>query len=164
MRVARVLLLSTLAFLVSACSAFMQKERLIGKTRQDVIAVMGTPDIERTVDRQRRLEFIEGPSGHETHFFILDRSGIVTHWEQVLTEENFQRILPSMRQADVELLMGPSRNHQTLARNRGVVWSYRYATPLCRWFQVEFDIEGVVRSAGYGFPPECQKDDFFKHF
>lgn len=45
-----------------------------------------------------------------------------------------------------------------LARGHGMVTSYRYESPFCRWFQVEYTVEGLVRSTGFGFPPECLLD------
>jgi hypothetical protein len=43
-----------------------------------------------------------------------------------------------------------------LARDRGYVWSYRYVTPHCFWFQIEFASGDTVRSTGYSQPPECR--------
>lgn len=50
---------------------------------------------------------------------------------------------------------------QVLGRSRGVVWSYRYESAVCQWFQVELTREQTVRSAGYGRPPECDKPFLF---
>ena len=104
------------------------------------------------------LEYAKGPYGKHTFFVMLGPNGAVTSWDQVLHWKNFQKIKPGMSQDEVLGLIGRSFEVIRLARNRGEVWSYRYETPFCVWFQIEFTAEGRVRSAGDGFAPECLFD------
>lgn len=132
------------------------KQGLLGKTRADVLSVMGPPKIEQESEAATRMVYPRGPYGKHTYVITLDREGKVTDWKQVLTEENFNKILPGMTASQVEFLIGPSFLKTQLARQRGEFWAYRFHSPFCIWFEVEFDSDARVRSAGYGLPPECR--------
>ena len=142
--------------LLCACSAFGPPDALKGMSRDAVVARMGPPDTERRLDAGSRLEFPRGPYGQQTWFVYFDAAGRASHIEQILTEENFSRIEVGMAQDEVRQLLGRPSNVQVLGRERGAVWSYRYAS-FCNWFQVELTLEQQVRSVGYGEPPECIK-------
>jgi outer membrane protein assembly factor BamE (lipoprotein component of BamABCDE complex) len=144
-----------LTFLLAACSSYAPPENLAGMTREALVAQMGQPDMERRLDGGSRLEFPRGPFGIQTWFVYLDALGRASHAEQVLTEQNFQRVDVGMTQDEVRRLLGRPSEVRLLGRNRGVVWSYRYTTT-CTWFQVELSPQ-QVRSAGYGEPPECDR-------
>jgi hypothetical protein len=144
-----------LALLLSACSSYAPPGDLAGMSREALVAKMGQPDRERPLDSGSRLEFPRGPFGTQTWFVYLDNSGRASRAEQVLTEPNFQRVDVGMTQEEVRQLLGRPSDVQLLGRNRGVIWSYRYAKP-CTWFQVELSPQ-QVRSAGYGELPECDK-------
>jgi hypothetical protein len=148
--------------LLPACSSYAPPDALTGMSRDEVVARMGQPDMERRVDEGSRLEFARGPYGKHTWFVYFDAAGRASRAEQVLTEQNFKRIDVGMAQDDVRQLLGRPGEVQMLGRGRGVVWSYRYENYLCNWFQVELSLQQQVRSAGYGQPPECQgRDDRF---
>lgn len=142
-----------------ACSSYAPPANLLGITRDQLIAQMGQPDRARQMDAGTRLEFPRGPLGKHTWFVYLDATGRAIRSEQVLTEQNFNRINPGMRQDEVRQLLGRPSEVQALGRSRGVVWSYRYENYLCQWFQVELTLEQQVRSTGYGQPPECSGSD-----
>jgi hypothetical protein len=120
---------------------------------------MGKPAQDVQLTEGSRLVYPRGPYGRHTYFVDLNSQGLVTRWEQVLAEENFKRIQPNQTKAAVEALIGPSFIKTQLARNRGEVWAYRFETPFCIWFEIEFSAQYAVRSARYGFPPECLRDD-----
>ncbi|MDI1246685.1 MAG: outer membrane protein assembly factor BamE [Rhodoferax sp.] len=148
--------------LLTACSSYAPPANLTAVDRETLLARMGPPDTERQTATGSRLEFPRGPMGHHTWFVYLDTAGRATRTEQVLTEPNFNEIMPGMTQDEVRQRLGRPSETQGLARSRGVVWSYRYENPFCQWFQVEMSQEQTVRSVGYGEPPECQKrDDVF---
>jgi len=143
-----------LSALLTACVSYAPDAGIVGLSRDEVIARLGAPDPDAVA--QGRLDFLRGPMGKHTYFVYFDAQGKAVRFEQVLTEERFARIVPDMSVEEVAQLIGRSRSTFGLARNRGFVWSYRYENPLCQWFQVEFTIEGKVRSAGYSKPPECR--------
>ena len=141
--------------ILTACSSYAPPANLTGVTADQLAAQMGQPDMRRQIDGETRLEFPRGPYGHHTWFVYLDATGHVTRSEQVLTEKNFNQISPGMDPDEVRHRLGRPGEVQELGRSRGIVWSYRYESPLCQWFQLEISKEQKVRSAGYGQPPEC---------
>lgn len=141
--------------LLPACSSYAPPDRASGMSRDELVARMGPPEMERRVDAGSRLEFPRGPFGKQTWFVYFDANGRALRAEQVLTRANFERVVPGMAQDDLRKLLGRPAEFQVLARARGMVWSYRYENNDCLWFQVELSLEQRVRSAGYGEPPEC---------
>lgn len=143
------------ACLLTACSGYGPTADMAGLDRDQVVARMGPPETTRRIDGGTRLEYPRGPYGLHTWFVDLDASGRVVWSEQVLTEARFTQINPGMSADEVRATLGRPGEVQGLGRERGMVWSYRFVNPFCRWFQVEISLENVVRSAGYGEPPEC---------
>lgn len=144
---------------LSACSGYGPPQNLAGVTREQIVASMGPPDVQRQVEGGTRLEFPRGPYGRHTWFVYLDATGRAIRSEQVLTEANFTQINPGMTRDAVLLRLGRPGEVEGLGRSRGSIWSYRFEGPFCRWFQIEMSLEQTVRSAGYGEPPECQRRD-----
>lgn len=146
------------ALLISGCAtSYAPSPEIIGATADEVIARLGPPTPRpESLAGVRRLDFPRGPYGRHTYFVYFDEQGKAERIAQVLDEKNFARIKPDMTQADVMNIIGVSRDTFLLGRERGYVWNYRYITPLCQWFQIEFTLEGKVRSTGYGLPPECR--------
>ncbi len=146
----------SLAVLLNACAGYSPNDRMLGNSREQVIQVMGNPAIEIATPEGRVMQYPRGPFGKHTYFVYLNEDGKITGWTQVLDEKNFARIKPGLHRDEVVAIIGPSRDTFGLARNRGYVWNYRYITPHCFWFQIEFAGDDTVRSTGYGQPPECR--------
>ncbi|MEO8542251.1 MAG: hypothetical protein ABJA49_04990 [Betaproteobacteria bacterium] len=157
----RLLPLSVLMFslvALTACSSYAPPADLNGVTRDQIVARMGPPEMQRTMDGGiTRLEYPTGPFGHQTWFVDVDATGKVVRSEQVLTERNFNQIVPGMDQAQVLQRLGRPNSAYALGRSRGEVWNYRFEGPFCEWFLVEFTQEQKVRGGGYGKPPECER-------
>lgn len=148
--------------LLTACSGYAPPANMSGMTQADLVAQMGQPDTVRQTTSGTRLEFSRGPMGHHTWFVEVTPDGKIVKTEQVLTEPNFNQIIPGMTQDEVRQRLGRPSETQGLGRSRGVVWNYRYENHFCQWFQVEISLEQQVRSTGYGQPPECiRHDDIF---
>ena len=94
-------------------------------------------------------ELYVSPSGSDTYFIYVDNQDRVVRWEQVLTEERFDTIAQGMTKDQVIERIGITKITHGLARGRGYVWHYRYTTPHCKSFVIEFTPEDIVRSAGY---------------
>ena len=156
-RIGRITVLVTVVAALSACVTYAPSQAFIGKSRPEVISLMGQPAREVPLEEGSRLVYPRGPHGRHTYFIELDAAGRVQRWEQVLTEKNFSLITSGMRTDEVLARIGESRAQFGLARERGFVWNYRYVTPFCQWFQIEFDKDGIVRSTGYGPSPECRR-------
>ncbi len=147
----------TAALLVCGCTAYAPNHSYIGLSREETIRALGNPKpMPPQLDTATRLDFPRGPFGKHTYAVDFDDRGRVSGFRQLLTEEAFEKVVPGMSQTEVVALIGISRDTFLLGRDRGYVWSYRYDTPLCRWFQIEFTLGGTVRSAGYSKPPECR--------
>jgi hypothetical protein len=142
--------------LLGGCAGYAPNNSMLGKHREHVIQAMGKPAIEIAIPDGHVMQYPRGPFGKHTYFVYLNDEGTITRWTQVLDEKNFARIKPGMHRDEVVATIGSSRNTFGLARDRGYVWNYRYVTPHCFWFQIEFASNDTVRSTGYGRPPECQ--------
>jgi hypothetical protein len=140
---------------LSGCAGYAPNGTLVGQSQQVVIDSMGQPG--RTQDRY--VDYMRGPYGVHTYRLYFDHQNRLLRWEQLLTEDQFLKVREGMTQTQVIDLLGVSTVISELGRGRGEVWSYRYENPLCQWFQIEFDPSGLVRSAGYGIPPECDNND-----
>ncbi len=147
-----------IAMLAGCATSYAPSERLIGKSPEQVIAELGQPN-PRPIElgSVSRLDFPRGPFGKHTYSVYFDASGGAVGFSQLLTEDNFNAIIPGMDQSEVINRIGVATDTFGLARNRGYVWNYRYENYLCKWFQIEFTPEQKVRSAGYGVPPECRR-------
>lgn len=137
------------ALLVSGCASYSPRSDLVGQSRAALVAQMGEPEREVEWQGVKKLHYPRGPGGSHTYFVYLDRSDRIINWEQVLTEERFNTIRPGMSREQVIDILGITKITNGLARDRGYVWHYRYATPHCQSFVIEFTAEDVVRSAGY---------------
>lgn len=147
--------------LLSACGSYDPPASLAGIQREALLARMGPPELERPSDTGTRLEFPRGPYGKHTWFVYLDAQGRAIRAEQVLTEQNFNRVHPGMTQDELRRLLGRPGEVRGLARARGEVWSYRYENSFCLWFQVELSLQREVRSTGYSPAPECVEPERF---
>lgn len=150
-------LLSCLVF--AACAGYAPPRAALGMDKAEVVAVMGQPELVRKLATGSRLEFPRGPYGKHTWFVYLDTADKVTRTEQVLTTENFGRIIEGMSQDEVRQRLGRPGETYLLGRDRGIVWNYRYENYECVWFQVEISQQQQVRSTGYSNPPECSRSD-----
>ena len=142
--------------LLCACAGYAPDNRMLGHHRDQIIQIMGQPSTELATPEGKVMMYPRGPFGKHTYFVYLNRDGEVERWTQVLDEKNFAQIKPGMRRDEVVAIIGESKAVFGLARDRGYVWNYRYITPHCFWFQIEFASDDTVRSTGYGQPPECR--------
>jgi hypothetical protein len=105
-----------------------------------------------------RLEYATGPFGRTTWMFDIDAGGRVSGSEQVLNEArfaDFQQRAAGLPQAAVLRELGRPGHRRGGGRQGGEVWSWRYPTHDCLWFQVSIGDDGRARSAAYGNDPLC---------
>ena len=141
--------LSFLILFQFACTTYAPNNVMLGKTKAELIGLLGEPNRISKDGLFTRLDFQRGPAGMHTYFVYLDDSDRIVSWRQVLTEENFALIQVDMNKEQVVELIGQTDMIKKLARNRGYVWSYRFETVDCKYFAIEFTSEDKVRSAGY---------------
>jgi hypothetical protein len=149
MRVSIKLVVLLACIAVCSCAGYAPSKTSISQDRDTLIASMGKPERIRAVDGFDVLHYPRGPAGSHTYFVYLDDNGRVARWEQVLTEERFDTIRPGITNEQVIGILGITKIIHGLARNRGYVWHYRYETPHCKSFVIEFKPDDTVRSAGY---------------
>jgi len=117
---------------------------------------MGAPTARYVLDSGgQRLEFARGPAGLHTYMLDFDAKDRLQRIEQVLTEPNFLELRQGMSGEEVRRRIGTASNEIYLPRQRHRLWSYRYETPFCIWFQVSVDDKGKVAELGHGPDPAC---------
>lgn len=117
---------------------------------------MGPPTARYALDADgQRLEFARGPAGLHTYMLDFDANDRLQRIEQVLTEQKFLELRPGMTGEEVRRRIGTPSNETYLPRQRHRLWSYRYETPFCIWFQVSVDEKGEVAELGHGPDPAC---------
>jgi len=120
-------------------------------TEAEVRAVMGQPDTVRDEGNgARTLEYPKGPAGIRTWMFSINASGTMTDYRQVLTDENFEKIVPGLTQEEVRRMLGRPRSVQQFALKHEEVWDWKYRhVHEDRYFNVHFDMttHKVVRTS-----------------
>jgi hypothetical protein len=103
----------------------------------------------------QRVEYARGPMGKETWMLDFDSTGRLQRAEQVLTERRFNAILAGMSSAELRQTLGRPAREWRLDFQNQTVWSYRYDSLFCKWFQVGIDPAGRVVDTGYYPDPQC---------
>lgn len=152
--------LGLLSVLLAACAtAYGPSGLQPGAGVDEVLARMGPATARHALeDGRMRLEFARGPQGLHTYMLDFDSQGRLLRSEQVLTEQRFLELRPGMTAEEVRLRIGTPSSERALPRQRHRLWSYRYETPFCIWFQVSLDAEGRVAELGHNLDPRCEFD------
>lgn len=145
--------------LLAACAGYAPDAVRPGQSEAEVVQTMGAPTGRYTLPGgSQRLEFARGPYGRHTYMIDLDAQGRVAGWEQVLDADHFAEMVPGLSRDQVLRLLGRPGERAGMMRD-GQIWSWRYANNDCLWYQAQFDVRGVVTSAGYGVAPGCNGDE-----
>lgn len=146
------------ALVLSACAVNAPQT---GASRDDVLRSWGQPSGRYSLPAGvERLEYASGPYGRTTWMVDLDSTGRVTQARQVLGEAEFLRMQSAQASQGLQrdgLLqwLGRPGERRHGGRQGGEVWSYRYPTNDCLWFQVSVLGDGSVGSSGYFVDPSC---------
>lgn len=135
-----------------------------GATSAQVIERMGPPTGRYPLPGGgQRLEFARGPYGKHTYMLDFDSGDRLTKTEQVLTEAKFLTLQVGMSEAEVLSTIGHPSDARFLSRQQHQLWSYRYDTPFCIWYQVSIAASTKqVAELGHNMDPACS-GDFFPH-
>ena len=79
---------------------------------------------------------------------------------QVRSEARFNAVKAGLSQDDLQRVLGRPSNVRGLSFQQQNVWSYRYDSPFCQWFQVGVGYDGRVVDTAYGPDPLCDDDNF----
>ncbi|HYD97128.1 MAG TPA: outer membrane protein assembly factor BamE [Noviherbaspirillum sp.] len=107
----------------------------------DVRGVMGQPEtVWEEDDGTRSLQYPKGPEGARTWEFVIDKSGKLKDYRQLLTQENFARVRSGMSKDEVRRLLGKPRTVAEFKLKNEEVWDWRFQdTTEQRFFNVHFD-------------------------
>jgi hypothetical protein len=158
-------LVLALALAGAACTTYRPQDIRAGQTEADVTQLLGKPTGRFSrPSGQTRLEFATGPYGRTTWMVDLDPAGQVTAWAQVLNETAFSYVQMNFEGKDMEWLrytLGRPSEVRAGGWQGGWVWSWRYPTNECFWYQVSILDSGKLRDGGaYGTDPRCDPGSF----
>lgn len=154
-------LLAPLLLVLAGCASYQPDKLRAGMSQAEVTQTLGLKPTGRYPgpDGQTRLEFATGPYGRVTWMVDLDAQGQAIGWTQVMSEASFRNVQTQAAGKDQQWLqytLGRPADIITLGWLGGSVWSYRYPTNDCLWFQVTLNKDGTLRDGGgYGIDPRC---------
>jgi hypothetical protein len=156
-RAAQSVLAMATALLAAACA---MPTVGTGEARESVLTRWGQPSARYAMTAgAERLEYASGPYGRTTWMIDIDAGGRVTAASQVLNEAHFadfQGRAPGMSRAALLRELGRPGEVTGAGLMGGELWSWRYPTNDCLWFQVTLDTAAdKVRAAGYGIDRRC---------
>jgi hypothetical protein len=143
------------ALLLAACAAPTPP---VGMTADEVLRTRGTPSARYALPAGgERLEFATGPYGRQTWMVDLDPAGRVTAARQVLGEAEFLGVQSArdLRREDLLRWLGTPGERKHGGWAGGEVWSWRYPTNDCLWFQASVTDDGLVHGSAYAIDPHC---------
>ena len=132
-----------------------------GTAREEVLRSWGPPSARYPLpEAAERLEYATGPFGRTTWMIDLDAAGRVRQARQVLNEAEFLQVQIRAGSGELtrdELLrwIGTPGERRGGGWAGGQVWSWRYPTNDCLWFQASVTDDGRVPSAAFGTDPLC---------
>ncbi|HSI54339.1 MAG: hypothetical protein ACAH21_03865 [Ramlibacter sp.] len=151
----RKLLLASIVALLAGCvgGPFASYEFPPGTPREAVVARMGQPQRVFRLPNGERLEYSMQPFGQQAWMVDVDASGRVMQTRQVLTEENFHRIVPgTWTLADVQREFGRPAKVDAVTSWNGAVLTYRWkdVANSNMFYWVYLDPNNVVQRAHPG--------------
>jgi hypothetical protein len=149
---------------LAGCAGYSPKGLPPGTSSAQAIEQLGPPTGRHAGENGGvRLEFARGPYGLHTYMLDFDAQDRLLRWEQVLTEENFYALEIGMTKTEVLRRIGRPSNVMFLPRQQHQLWSYRYDTPFCIWFQVSLTTSDRVAELGHNIDPRCERNGGFLH-
>ena len=146
------------AVLLAGCTAYGPSRLAPGTLLADASRAMGPSTGDYVLpDGGRRLEFARGPMGRHTYMLDFDAQGRMTGWQQVLTEMRFNAVRVGTPSEDLLKTIGHPSERSVVGLQWQTVWSYRYESLFCQWFQVGLDAQGRVTDTGYHPDPLCDE-------
>jgi hypothetical protein len=159
LRFSAFILAFVLVSVLAGCAVLNPPPPSPGQSEADALRRFGQPTARYPMpDGVSRLEFATGPYGRETWMVDLDGSGRVIVARQVLNEASFadfQARAPGMTRDELLRTLGRPGERRHGGRQGGEVWSWRYPTNDCLWFQVSIGNDGLVRDGAYGIDWRC---------
>jgi len=137
------------ALALAGCASFDGGGLAPGRsTAKDVEAAMGMPAEQLKVSGGDSLWFYpKQPYGRRTYAVRVGSDGVVRSVEQVLTEENFAKIVAGVTtRGQVRELLGPPYQTTHIDRSQRDVWTYAiYSSQRDFFLHVQMSGDGIVR-------------------
>ncbi len=130
----------------------------VGSSQEEVQRSWAAPTARYTLaDGATQLEYASGPYGRTTWMVDVDRDGRVLRSRQVLNEAEFLRVQSDITLTRDGLLrwLGTPGERKHGGWQGGEVWSWRYPTNDCLWFQSSVATDGRVTGSAYAIDPRC---------
>lgn len=148
------------ATVLTGCSAYGPGDLRPGDAQTRVLASMGEPTARYALNGgAARLVYARGPMGQHTWMVDVGADGRVAGVKQVLGEAQFSLLPVGITSDELLREFGPPAHRRGGGRAGGEVWSYRYPTFECRWFQVSLGDDRRVQGGSYGTDPMCDPDE-----
>ena len=151
------------AVALASCAVFQPPPLAVGQSEPEVVALLGSPTGRYPMaEGVTRLEFARGPFGRQTWMVDIGPDGRSRRFDQVLNTMHFAQFAeraPGLSVDELLRTLGRPGDRQRLGWVGGEVWSWRYPTNDCLWFQVSIGTDGKVVSGGYGIDPVCDVKD-----
>ena len=129
-----------------------------GATQDDLLRQWGAPTARYALQSGgQRLEYATGPFGRTTWMIDVDGGGRVVQSAQVLNEAEFLSVQSTLSLDRDGLLrrLGAPGERRRGGWAGGEVWSWRYPTNDCLWFQSSIADNGRVTGSAYAIDPRC---------
>ena len=144
---------------LAGCAGIGLTPPRVGDSATALVSRAGEPTARHTLEGGlTRLEYATGPMGRETWMVDVDAGGRIAAARQVLELgylSELQGRLPGMTRAQLLQQLGSPGERRAGGRMGGELWSWRYETNECQWFQVGLQDDGRVSSGSFGIDPLC---------
>ena len=133
-------------------------ETLPGTPVAEVLRARGAPTATYALPASgQRLEYASGPYGRSTWMIDVDAAGRVTQSRQVLNESEFLAVQHAAPLDSKTLLrwLGTPGERRHGGRPGGEVWSWRYPTNDCLWFEFSVKPDGTAQAGAFAIDPRC---------
>ncbi len=157
--------LTVLLLLLSACDPQRISELEEGlATEADVRARFGEPEkIWDAPNGGHTLEYNRQPAGSKNYMITIGADGKMSALRQVLTAQNFARVVPGMMMEDVRRMLGKPMRVTTFDLKRQTHYDWRYLDGVnlsdARLFTAVFDADLRVVSTGSVSDPDADKSN-----
>ena len=139
-----------------ACAAYGPSSIQRGDGEAAVRASMGAPSARYAMPGGRtRLAYARSPLGRHTWMIDLGADGRVAAISQALGSEQFAELPPGIDRNELLRRLGPPAERRARGLKPGELWSWRYPTNDCLWFQAELDGDAIFLGGSYGIDPRC---------
>lgn len=150
-----VVLALTLVLALAGCDRTSVLEESVS-TEVQVRKEFGEP---RTVtveaDGSRTFDYPRQPEGWTNYVIKIGADGKVTSIRQLLTPDNFAKVIPGLTQLEVRNILGRPAKMVPYALKKEEVWDWRFKQNAqdSKLFSVTFDASGKVLSTAIGDDP-----------